>query len=280
MSRLKIKPQGFCIFCGRPGLSKEHVWPEWTHEFVPREHAGKNVRAAFKVNMQDPTNIVPETKEQRQGSVNTLQVRVVCKKHCNSGWMSRLENRVRSILTPLILGQSILLSEEDQKTLAAWIAKTGMVFEFARQRSDASSSLVQRRHLMNNLEPPFGWNIWIGHYRGERWKTAAVRKSAALELVGGEPTVVTPKIPSARNTQSVTFGIGELVVQFMATSIPMLTFEIPPEFEPFTPRIWPFKKPLQWSTGKILNDSDIDILSNGFSRMLRKDPAHFDPPPW
>jgi hypothetical protein len=276
MSRPKIKPQQFCIFCGRPGLSKEHIWPAWTHKIIPRESKGKNVRVAAKVNFPNPKLVVTEMRDERQGSVNTLQIRVVCRTHCNNGWMSTLEKQVKPILTPLILGQPVILGEHEQKILATWIAKTTMVFEFARHRIDVSSSPVQRQHVMKNKEPPHGWNIWIGHYRGEKWKTAAIRKSAALEVVRGEPAI--SKTSNARNTQSVTFGIGELIVNLVATSIPFLTFEIPPDFEPFTPQIWPFKESFGWPIGNILNDADANILSNGFSRMLRKDVDHFDPP--
>ena len=130
---------------------------------------------------------------------------------------------------------------------------------------------------MNKKEPPYGWKIWIGHYRGEGWKTAAIRKSATLEFVRGEPKVVAPKGPNIRNTQAVTFGIGELIVNLIATSIPFVTFDVPPQFEPYTPQIWPFKQALSWPTGKILSDGDAFVLSNGFSRMLRKDVDHFDP---
>jgi hypothetical protein len=49
MPRHKIKPQGFCVFGGRPGVSEEHVWPEWTHEFfleTPRQSADHHKRNA------------------------------------------------------------------------------------------------------------------------------------------------------------------------------------------------------------------------------------------
>jgi hypothetical protein len=278
MSRLRLKSQGLCVFCGRPGLSKEHVWPQWTHEFVPRETAGRNVRAAGKVSMENPKLVVTEMKRERQGSVNTLQVRVVCKQHCNNGWMSILEERVKPILTPLMLGQSVELGQREETILATWITKTVMMFEFAYPKN-VSSSTEQRRHVMNNQEPPPGWHIWIAHYHGEQWKTAAVRKSAALGVVRGHLAVVDLNGSNAKNTQSVVFGIGELLVVALATSIPLMTFEIPPNFEPFTPQLWPLKQqPLCWSTGKILNDADATILTNGFSRMLRNDVDHFDPP--
>jgi hypothetical protein len=227
--------------------------------------------------MATPQKAVKELSTAKQGSVNTLQIRVVCKKYCNNGWMSALEEDVKPILIPLMLGQPTALGQAEQRILATWITKTTMVFECARDRKEMSSSPEQRQYLMNHKEPPIGWIIWIGHYRGDGWKTAAIRKSATLEIIRGEVAVVTPKGADIRNTQSVTFGIGELIVNVIATSIPTLSFSIPPQFEPYTPQIWPFKQPLAWPTGNVLNDADAIILSNALSRMLRRDVDHFDP---
>src|SRR6266566_295420 len=30
------KPQGRCIFCGRTGLTKEHIWADWLKKFIPK----------------------------------------------------------------------------------------------------------------------------------------------------------------------------------------------------------------------------------------------------
>jgi hypothetical protein len=56
MSRLKIKSQGLCVFCGRSGVSKEHVWPEWTHEFLSRDGEPINVRTSYAVDTSASTS--------------------------------------------------------------------------------------------------------------------------------------------------------------------------------------------------------------------------------
>src|SRR5579864_3378317 len=145
MSGANRKAQSLCVFCGRDGLSKEHVWPIWTRELIRRNADPVHVRAAFLVD----TNASPvlEESRSRQGAVNTLQVRVVCRKHCNGGWMSRLEAAAKPILTPLIIGQPTYLGQAEQAQVAAWITKTAMMLEFADHKR-VSSSKAQRRFLM------------------------------------------------------------------------------------------------------------------------------------
>ena len=31
------KPPGRCIFCGKVGLTKEHMWADWLRSYIPRE---------------------------------------------------------------------------------------------------------------------------------------------------------------------------------------------------------------------------------------------------
>jgi hypothetical protein len=275
MSRLKIKSQGLCAFCGRPGVSKEHVWPEWTHAFLSRDAPATNVRASYAIDVGESPGVSLEDRRRRQGDVKTLKVRVVCREHCNGGWMSRLETAATPILKPLLTGQPIHLGQQEQRTTAAWIAKTVMMLEFGDHRR-ISTSPAQRRFLMDFGEPPTGWKIWIAQYHGEDWKSKAARISAALEIFGDGVRTIDKGRRPAMNTQAITFGIGRLLVQVIATSLPFVMFDIDPKFEPYTPQLWPFRSALGWPTAHVLNDADAVELMNGLGRMLRNDPNHID----
>jgi hypothetical protein len=277
MARLKIKPQGRCVFCGRPGVTKEHVWPTWTHSFLYRDAKPINVRASFTIDTKIPAPSLDQRRD-KEGDVHTLQVRVVCREHCNGGWMSRLETAAKPILLPLMTGQSILIGHQEQKILAAWIAKTAMMLEFADYKR-VSTSPMQRRFLMDRLEPPEGWKIYIAQYQGQDWKAKAFRASTAFSIVMGKIQVIDRQLRPSMNTQSITFGIGQLLVQLVSSTVPLLIIEPPPEFLPYTPQIWPFKKSLIWPSSHILNDADARILTNGLSRMLRNDPDFIEPWP-
>jgi hypothetical protein len=76
------------------------------------------------------------------------------------------------------------------------------------------------------------------------------------------------------NTQSITFGMGRLLVQLVATTVPFLIIDVPPQFEPYTPQLWPFQDALSWPNARVLNDADARILSNGLGRMVMNDPDY------
>src|SRR5712691_7894058 len=120
------KKQRYCIFCGGAGLSKEHVWPVWTQDYMPFTHIEKSMRREDFDNNKQVTRVMTT---QQQGHMSTTKARVVCKR-CNNGWMSRLEKKAKPILIPLIRGEKKTLDKESQKIVAAWIAKTVMVAEF------------------------------------------------------------------------------------------------------------------------------------------------------
>lgn len=91
-----------CIFCSGFGLSKEHIFSRWTYALVPAapnstHSRGHAVSSRTNRHLFDKVDV-----EDYQGNLNTIRFRVVCKT-CNNGWMSRLDNAVKPILTPLIL---------------------------------------------------------------------------------------------------------------------------------------------------------------------------------
>lgn len=49
----------------------------------------------------------------------TVTVGEVCRK-CNEGWLSRLEERVKAIACPAIVGRRCVWSPKEQRTLALW----------------------------------------------------------------------------------------------------------------------------------------------------------------
>jgi len=86
--------------------------------------------------------------------------------------MSRLQTLAIPILTPMILGNDFLLEENQQKTLAAWIAMHCMVHEQSAEEL-VSISELERAFLMSNQIPPGNWKIWIARNEncseGEWW---------------------------------------------------------------------------------------------------------------
>jgi hypothetical protein len=120
-----------------------------------------------------------------------MQLKVVCKNHCNSGWMSRLETRAKYVLVPLLTGSSRVLSYYDQEILATWIAMKSMICEFSVPKDVATPS-IERTLLMGRRLPPETMAIWIGHYKGTGWGNVYIRHAAS---VGFAPVGTFPAIP-------------------------------------------------------------------------------------
>ncbi len=188
------KGRGYCIFCQGTGLSREHIWPQWASKYIPASDSGSHVRHTIVSSAANPW--IPESHEKQnfQGDVKTVKIRVVCRKHCNNGWMSRLESAVKPILTPMLLDESIVLSPDDQRTLAAWITMKLMVAEFTRP-TDVVTRLDQRTSLMRSLIPPSGWTIWIGRRQARKWRSGYWRHAATIGLAEQGQVPLPPMAP-------------------------------------------------------------------------------------
>lgn len=64
---------------------------------------------------------------------------------CNSGWMSNLEDEVRPLLSPLIAGETIVVSGGDRELLLRWALKTAAVLGPLQRAPDAVSPEFRRR---------------------------------------------------------------------------------------------------------------------------------------
>src|SRR6516164_11512228 len=107
-----------CIFCGRADLSREHIWPEWAHQFVRKPAPlGRYFKKQFASSPNNPNIRGGTVSKGRQGDVTAITLKVVYGNHCNNGWMSRLETKAKPILVPLLTGNRIALSKYYQEVL-------------------------------------------------------------------------------------------------------------------------------------------------------------------
>ncbi|TJZ93688.1 hypothetical protein [Actinacidiphila oryziradicis] len=106
-----------CVFCDGTPLTKEHTLPKWLKSAF-RGDAGSR---ALHVRGTESTQI------QHVADAFNATVKIVCAT-CNNGWMSGLENGVRSFLPDLINGRAAELTQQDQNALASWCLKTMLMF--------------------------------------------------------------------------------------------------------------------------------------------------------
>jgi hypothetical protein len=150
------KPQRLCIFCQGLGLSKEHIWSEWTRDLIGQSAAsGHRNITKFAANGR-------VHQRRTNGGLDTAKLRVVCKT-CNNGWMSGLDSNVKVFGSALLTGTSTSLDATDQIALSRWLIMKMMVTEHAIAREVPVVSTQNDRARIREGKWPLDhqWRIWI-----------------------------------------------------------------------------------------------------------------------
>jgi hypothetical protein len=119
-----------CVGCGEiltKGVrSKEHILPRW----LARQVSDPNLQ--LKHFRRDSANHADELL--RSHDLSTFVIKNVCV-NCNNGWMSRLEECVKPLLSGLMTMQASILQllPEDRRVLSAWVIKTAFMIASAQE---------------------------------------------------------------------------------------------------------------------------------------------------
>jgi hypothetical protein len=206
-----------CIFCGRGGLTLEHVFPQW---LVPvLEQLGQTHSATRVTEDPDHTHNVWNT------TAVDFKARKVCGQ-CNSGWLSEIEVATMPVLTPLVQSDAAYtFTREDAATLATWITKTAL-----------TASLVHP-----DESNPIPKKYFTDLYEGRRPFADSVVWIAGYDL-GGYP-VSNSMIPLGQaNGFLVTGNVGHLVYQLTGADDLEMGVVLPPEgLVAYLTQIWPLE---------------------------------------
>ena len=144
-----------CAFCETEGpLTREHVWPQWLKEVLPQ--------GLQWFGMEVEENGV-KTPRIWQGETISATVRRVCRE-CNNGWMSRIEEYSRPLLTPLVLGERRSLSPQDQEIAATWGFKTILMLQFLNRADQREIPRDQYRWFFQHQTPPSAARISLADF--------------------------------------------------------------------------------------------------------------------
>jgi hypothetical protein len=94
------------------------------------------------------------TRTLRAGDPTQSKLKIVCES-CNSGWLSRMQQRAKRHLIPLIRGEKTALGKEAQEAIAAWCAMATMTGDYLHH--DATAVAItqgERDWFRDNLTPP------------------------------------------------------------------------------------------------------------------------------
>jgi len=163
--------------------------------------------------------------------IGALKLRKICEA-CNNGWMSRLEGRVKPLITGLIKKERSIrsLDDDERQTIARWAGKTAII----ESRTVPAEHPVDRRILHWMRE----------HENGSPGRFAVAACSYALgALCHFQVGFNVPLIAGGQISGSVVvLGISNLILT-CAFPIPELSYDCKCDLEVFQP-LWPH--PRSW----------------------------------
>ena len=186
-----------CLFWGATPVTSEHAIPLWTGNVIPgttpwihghKERQGDNpIREWMK-------------------SVPDLKCNAACEE-CNQGWMSKLEDRAKPVLTPLIQGTPTRLEPHVLETICFWALKTILMVDRCSDagRQNLPATLFSELFAIQNVLPTA--YVWIGRSNVARGSWSQNR---TLDLNYGE---------AATSGFGGTLWIGHVVFEVIAVEL-------------------------------------------------------------
>lgn len=251
-----------CAFCGSRPLTREHVWPDWLRKLIAPDAVTH--RRTTEVEFS-----VVEDREYPSRPFN-VTVRAVCAE-CNSGWMSRLEERAKPLLLPGLHGRGKQLAAGGQETLATWAFKTALVFGKTLRDRPAMPD-EHYRHLFEHQRPPEQCVIWMGAYGGPR---AGFLQAAGMAISRRGELLDSGSRP---NIYVCTITIGPLFFQVLSGS-DAEAFDVTTVRwgDPRIRVIWPVGETFTWSPQRALGSHELqpyaDAIYDELNRALSSAPS-------
>ncbi|MDF7815169.1 hypothetical protein [Hymenobacter sp. YC55] len=285
MAKSKKAPQsqGRCMFCGGTGLTKQHLWPDWLNDYVPRQdnHGNLKSESYFGITPDSATSYTSEpAKKVIQGSLGSRKLRQVCE-GCNGGWMSKIEEGSKNTILSLMNQDEATLTRSQQFELVSWITLMTMVNEF----TDLPMRAIpyrERQYLLIHRLPPSDWNIWIGrHQQGqsEDWTQMNGHHGYLVASNTGEERGLSEETTNAlrkdrlalpKNVQSSTFCIKGLVLVVLSSVDPAIKGELAKAVYPDMVKIWPADPgDIIWSQIRAVPDEEMQLRVDYIETILK-----------
>jgi hypothetical protein len=237
-------PKRICIFCqAETTMSREHVFPDWLRSAFP-ELAGDDI--AISLTGETPEGV--KSQSDWKGDLLGTTLRRVCPS-CNHRWMSRLEERTKLLLLPLVQGRNATLTPADQILLATWATKTVMIGEFVGEATPVFAD-EDRAVVMDNDRPPAQTQVILAAYEGRGLPLALYRCVYALSRRA---------LPAERLALLATLIVGCCVLQvFWDPGLPEQVFARGPVGGPAHLSLFPPAfGPMDWPPAEVLNATNI-----------------------
>ena len=234
------------MFCGDPDLSHEHVIARWLREELKiHGHVQEHLEFGAPRIWNTLAVVLPE----------------VCVK-CNTGWLSRAEDRARPILMPMLFGNSALqLNAIQQVKLARWAVKTSLLIALKKSRAKRNGWVPGRTMswLYENPDsdqPPSGAYVWLGCL-DTQGTIVSYMQSGSLLNDDGEPI-----------GHVGLFSVGCVLFQIFCTQPDAAEYSeerdghfVPQGMEAGLVSIWPSKMVVRWPSTPRFTGSSLHALA-------------------
>jgi hypothetical protein len=210
----------------------------------------------------DAFSETPTVEIMKPGSVMTTRLREVCRQ-CNGGWMSALEQGVRTpferMWQPNYLLGFTALSREEVKSVAAWAVKTAWVRERVGSQKTTTTPEMRHEFASSRTPPPFT-SVWAAWHRGRSnfgvyvLQVEARHQDYPLDAHQSRHVLVC----------SLTFrGLSLLVRTDNGWGAPPMTLHA----DRWAP-VWPCQDTLIWPPPVAASDDDVLDVVAGFSAWM------------
>jgi hypothetical protein len=147
----KRVPLAGCIFCGGRPLTGEHALPHWLSTFAGLDYAEGRIELKRD----------EEVTHEKCAPAFSQKLRVACE-GCNTGWMHRLEEAVKTDLAAIVHGKPTIVTSQTARYIATWLVKTFCVLEYADL---VTGKNIPREHydqiFKRKTRPPDWCQAWI-----------------------------------------------------------------------------------------------------------------------
>lgn len=244
-------------------MTREHVWPDWLS------------RTGFP---NEPTVIESGPLNRLSSEFGPMRplsttVKAVCDK-CNNGWMSRLEQTVRPVLTPIISGQSTVIEAPVLPTLSLWAFKTALIAMLLSKGDHdlppvPPSDYVDIYNSRELFQPHGPVLVWIGRYGTQEPGLSAQVTPVVFERNG-------QSLSSRPQAYVFSVLVGEVFVEGIRFTDRNSETSLlhPPGFV----RLWPEGDSFSWPLESSLNHADWRLAQRGENLEVAE--GNVDLRPW
>jgi hypothetical protein len=226
-------------------MSKEHLWPRWAQAAIAPAQRGKKIRNALH---EGPPG---EPFKVWQAPAFATTLKDVCV-GCNSGWMSKIEASAKPFALPLMLGRSIALGPEAQRTLALWAYLKCSLFQTMERDTRLKEAWAKAYPVFYETQAAGKLPVIVSVFTARH--VGALVGQYQHRLLGS------PDRPAALIQ---TFTTGELTLQIIRSYLGHRVLDVnrSPSVTGRDRRIWPTSGMFIWPPGGALSDAELAIYT-------------------